>query len=171
VPERLTEHPDGKIFTSLPGPGQVSAASMLAESGDCRDACEGPGSIAALAGMCPVTKASGKHRVAGFRWACGKRFRRAMTTFAGNSRPASPRAARVCADAIGRGCDHPARSARAGPRPDPGHLPPLAQRRPLRPRRARRRQAHSPGSQTSSRRHEVDTGGVYEEHLARSIKK
>jgi transposase len=70
VPGRLAEHPDGRIFTSLPRPGQVSAASMLAEWGDCRDACNGPDSVAALAGICPVTKASGKHHVAGFRWAC-----------------------------------------------------------------------------------------------------
>jgi hypothetical protein len=41
------------------------------------------------------------------RWACNKRFRRAMSTFADNSRHARPRAARVYADAIGRGCDHP----------------------------------------------------------------
>jgi transposase len=107
VSDRLAEHPDGKIFTSLPRSGKVSAASMLAEWGDCRDAYEGPDSVAALAGMCPVTKASGKHRVVGFRWACNKRFRRAMTTFADNSRHASPWAARVYADAIGRGCDHP----------------------------------------------------------------
>jgi transposase len=107
VSARLDEHPDGEIFTSLPRSGQVSAASMLAEWGDCRDAYEGPGAVAALAGMCPVTKASGKHKVVGFRWACNKRFRKAMTMFADNSRQASARAAAIYADAIDRGCDHP----------------------------------------------------------------
>ena len=107
VSARLDEHPDGEVFTSLPRSGQVSAASMLAEWGDCREAYEGPDAVAALAGMCPVTKASGKHKVVGFRWACNKRFRKAMTMFADNSRHASPWAAAIYAGAIGRGCDHP----------------------------------------------------------------
>ena len=107
VTARLGEHPDGKIFTSLPGSGQVSAAQMLAERGDCRQACDGPDSVAALAGVTPVTKASGKHRSVSFRWACSKRFRKAITTFAGNSRHASPRAAQIYAQARASGKDHP----------------------------------------------------------------
>ena len=35
----------------------------------------------------PVTKESGKHRAVHFRWACNKRFRKAMTTFADNTCP------------------------------------------------------------------------------------
>ena len=104
---RLGEHPDGKIFTSLPRPGQVNAAQMPAERGDCRQACAGPDSVAALGGVTPVTKQSGKHRGVSFRWACSKRFRRALTTFAGNSRHGSPRAARICSDARAAGKDHP----------------------------------------------------------------
>ena len=75
VAARLGEHPDGKIFTSLPRSGQINAAQMLAEWGDCRQAYETPDSIAALAGCTPVTKASGKHKAVHFRWACNKRFR------------------------------------------------------------------------------------------------
>ena len=59
---RLGEHPDGEIFTSLPRSGQVNAAQMLAEWGDCRQAYDGPDAVAALAGCTPVTKQSGKHR-------------------------------------------------------------------------------------------------------------
>ena len=80
---------------------------MLAEWGDARQAYDGPDAVAALAGATPVTKASGKHRAVHFRWACNKRFRRAMTTFADNSRHASPWAAKVYADARARGHDHP----------------------------------------------------------------
>jgi len=40
------------------------------------------------AGCTPVTKESGKHRSVHFRWACNKRFRVAVTTFADNSRHA-----------------------------------------------------------------------------------
>jgi transposase len=104
---RLGEHPDGEIFTSLPRSGQINAAQMLAEWGDCRQAYDGPDSVAALAGCTPVTKESGKHRAVHFRWACNKRFRQAMTTFAGNSRHASPWAAKIYNDARAAGKDHP----------------------------------------------------------------
>jgi transposase len=103
----LGEHPDGKIFASLPRSGQVNAAQMLAEWGDCRPAYAGPDSVAALAGVTPVTRESGKHRAVSFRWACNKRFRKAMTTFADNSRHASPWAAKVYDDARAAGKDHP----------------------------------------------------------------
>lgn len=73
VVARLAEHPDGAIFTFLPRSGRINAAQILAEWGDCRAAYAGPDSVAALAGMCPVTKASGRHRAVGFRWACNAR--------------------------------------------------------------------------------------------------
>jgi transposase len=95
VAARLGEHPDGEIFTSLPRSGQVNAAQMLAEWGDCRQAYASPDSVAALAGCTPVTKASGKHQAVHFRWACNKRFRKAITTFADNSRHSSPWAATI----------------------------------------------------------------------------
>ena len=107
VAAHLGEHPDGAIFTSLPRSGQVNAAQVLAEWGDCRQAYDGPDSVAALAGVTPVTRQSGKHRDVHFRWACNKRFRKAMTTFADNSRHASPWAAKIYNDARAAGKDHP----------------------------------------------------------------
>jgi transposase len=86
----LGEHPDGQIFTSLPRSGQINAAQMLAEWGDARQAYDHPDAVAALAGVTPVTSQSGKHRSVYFRWACNKRFRKAITIFADNSRHASP---------------------------------------------------------------------------------
>lgn len=62
IRRRLEHHPDGKIFTSLPRSGVVNAAQMLAGWGDCRDAYDSPDAVAALAGLSPVTKESGKHR-------------------------------------------------------------------------------------------------------------
>ena len=107
VSARLGEHPDGEIFASLPRSGRINAAQMLAEWGDCREAYDSPDAVAALAGATPVTKKSGKHEAVHFRWACNKRFRKAITTFADNSRHASPWAADVYQRAIARGCDHP----------------------------------------------------------------
>jgi transposase len=103
----LGEHPDGEIFTSLPRSGQINAAQILAEWGDARQAYESPDSVAALAGCTPITKESGKHRAVHFRWACNKRFRVALTTFADNSRHASPWAAKIYNQARKAGKDHP----------------------------------------------------------------
>lgn len=104
---RLGEHPDAEIFTSLPRSGQINAAQVLAEWGDSRAAYDGPDAVAALAGATPVTKASGKQHAVHFRWACNKRFRRALTTFADNSRHQSPWAADIYTRARARGHDHP----------------------------------------------------------------
>lgn len=106
IEQALGQHPDGHVFTSLPRAGRVNAAQILAEWGDCRDAYTSAEAVAALAGITPVTKRSGKHESVTFRWACNKRFRRAVTTFADNSRRASPWAADVYERARKRGCDH-----------------------------------------------------------------
>jgi len=107
IESQLDEHPDGKIFTSLPRSGRINAAQMLAEWGDCREAYDSSDAIAALAGVCPVTKQSGKYRSVTFHWACNKRLRNAITIFADNSRHSSPWAARIYNQALARGHDHP----------------------------------------------------------------
>jgi transposase len=93
VVSHLGEYSDGPIFTSLPRSGQINAAQVLAERGDVREAYDSPDAVAALAGITPITQQSGKHKAVHFRWACNKRFRRAITTYADNSRHASPWAA------------------------------------------------------------------------------
>jgi transposase len=107
VVAHLGEHPDATIFTSLPRSGQINAAQVLAEWGDSRQAYDGPDAVAALAGQTPVTTQSGKHRAVHFRWACNKRFRKAITCFADNSRHTSPWAAKIYTNALARGHDHP----------------------------------------------------------------
>src|SRR5690606_5626197 len=104
---RLGEHPDAEVFTSLPRSGQINAAQVLAEWGDSRAAYDGPDAVAALAGVTRVTKSSGKQHAVHFRWACNKRFRRALTTFADNSRHQSTWAADIYNRARARGHDHP----------------------------------------------------------------
>ena len=103
----LGEHPDAEVFTSLPRSGQINAAQVLAEWGDSRAAYDSPDAIAALAGVTPVTKASGRQHAVHFRWACNKRFRRAITTFADNSRHSSRWATHIYTQARARGHDHP----------------------------------------------------------------
>jgi transposase len=102
----LADHPDGALIQSLPRSGTVNAAQILAELGDDRTRFLTPEQLAAEAGVAPVTRASGKHRAVVFRWACNKRLRQAVTTFADNSRHASPWARAVYTQARARGCEH-----------------------------------------------------------------
>ncbi len=106
VAAHLAEHPDGQVFTSLPRAGIVNAAQIRAELAE-HDAYTGPDAIAALGGLVPVTRASGKHHAVSFRWACNKRLRVALTTFADNSRHSSPWAAGIYRRARASGKDHP----------------------------------------------------------------
>ena len=106
--ERLDAHADAHIFTSLPKAGHgVRAALLLTEIGDVRARFPDEESLAALAGVAPVTKASGKLHTVGFRWAADKKLRNALIDFADDSRHASPWAAKVYNDAIARGKRHP----------------------------------------------------------------
>jgi transposase len=100
-------HADGPILMSFPRAGRINAAQMLAELGNERQRFTSYEHLAAEAGVAPVTQASGKYRAVTFRWACNKRLRRALTTFADNSRHASHWAAHVYQQARARGCDHP----------------------------------------------------------------
>lgn len=99
--------PDGQLVMSLPRAGRINAAQILAELGDVRERFQTEEQLAAEAGVCPVTYESGKSRGVGFRWACNHRLRRAITTWADNSRHASPWAADIYARARARGCHHP----------------------------------------------------------------
>jgi transposase len=106
VVAHLQEHPDGEIFSSFPRAGRINAAQIRAELAE-PGAYAGPEAIAALAGLVPVTRASGRHHSVSFRWACNKRLRVAITTFADNSRHASPWAADIYRRARATGKDHP----------------------------------------------------------------
>jgi transposase len=103
----LDDHPDGAIFKSFPRAGEVNAAQLLAEIGDVRERFQTDDVLAMEAGVVPVTKRSGKALSVGFRWACNKRLRRALTGWADNSRRASPWAENLYRRARGRGADHP----------------------------------------------------------------
>lgn len=107
IEHAVAELPDGKIVMSFPRTGRVCAAQILAELGDVRERFQTEDQLAAEAGLAPVTYASGKSRGVGWRWACNKRLRAAITCFADNSRHQSPWAADVYKRARARGCDHP----------------------------------------------------------------
>lgn len=103
----VAELPDGRIVMSFPRTGQICAAQILAELGDDRARFLTADQLAAEAGLAPVTYQSGKSRGVGFRWACNRRLRSALTCFADNSRHASAWAANIYNRARARGCRHP----------------------------------------------------------------
>lgn len=106
--ERLDAHADAHIFTTLPKAGHgVRAAALLAEIGDVRARFPDEESLAALAGVAPLTRASGKYHAVGFRWAADKKLRNALIDFADDSRHVSPWAAKIYNDAIARNKRHP----------------------------------------------------------------
>jgi len=97
----------GKVVMSFPRTGKLNAAQIFAELGDVPQRFQTEEQLAAEAGVTPVTYESGKSRGVGFRWACNHRLRRAITTWADNSRHASAWAADIYKRARARGCDHP----------------------------------------------------------------
>jgi transposase len=105
----VREHPDGEIFLSLfKSPSSViTAATLLAEIGDCRARYPTREALAGDAGQAAVAVESGKRKVACFRWACNKRLRDAFDTLADSTRQWHPWAADHYASARARGHDHP----------------------------------------------------------------
>lgn len=107
IEHAVAELPDGRVIMSFPRAGRINAAQIIAEIGDVRERFRSEDQLAAEAGVCPVTRQSGKSRGVSFRWACNHRLRAAITCFAGNSRHSSQWAADIYKRARIRGCDHP----------------------------------------------------------------
>jgi hypothetical protein len=84
----------------------LTAASLVAEIGECRERYPTNGALAADAGMSPVAVESGKRKVASFRRACDKRLRKALATLAESTRHHHPWAKDIYRRARERGCDH-----------------------------------------------------------------
>src|SRR5450755_1760859 len=105
----VREHPDGEIFLSLfKSPNStITAATLLAEIGDCRARYPTRDALASDAGQAAVAIESGKRKAACFRWACNKRLRQAFVTLADSTRRHNPWAQDLYASARGRGHDHP----------------------------------------------------------------
>ncbi len=103
----LLGHAKAGLLASMPRIGEVNLAQLVAEVGPVLDRVDTAEQAIAECGAAPVTRASGKTRTVGFRWAVNRRARTALHAFADNSRHASPWAARLYADARRRGKHHP----------------------------------------------------------------
>jgi len=107
IEHMVADLPDGQIVMSFPRAGKICAAQILAELGSVRERFHTEDQLASEAGIAPVTYQSGKSRGVGWRWACNKRLRAAITCFADNSRHQSPWATDIYKRARARGCNHP----------------------------------------------------------------
>jgi transposase len=108
IRHQLMTHPDGQTFRSLfiANDSWLSAATMLAEIGDCRERYPTYRALAADAGQAPVAIESGKSKRAQFRWACDHRLRDAFDKLADASRRHNPWAADLYSRARARGAGH-----------------------------------------------------------------
>jgi len=77
------QHPQAGLFGSLPRVGDFLAPALLAKLGDDPQRFASPAAVQAIAGTCPITQRSGKHRAVLFRHACDREFRYIATLWAG----------------------------------------------------------------------------------------
>jgi len=103
----LAAHPKAALLATLPRVATVSLAQLIAEIGPLLERCDNPEQVAAMCGAAPVTRASGKSRTVGFRYAANKPARVAITGFADNSRHSSAWAGDSYRRARARGARHP----------------------------------------------------------------
>jgi transposase len=109
IAHAVRSHADGEVFLPLfkDPKSVITAARLVAEIGDDRSRYPSAEVLAADAGMAPVARESGKRKVAGFRWACDKRLRDAVSCLADSTRHHHPWARSVYLGARSRGLDHP----------------------------------------------------------------
>ncbi|WP_334144049.1 IS110 family transposase [Rhabdothermincola sp.] len=103
----LLEHSKAPLLAPLPRIGEINLAQVIGEVGPILTRALDVDHACAEVGATPVTKESGKGRAVNFRWAVNTRARKALFTFADNSRHASPWAAKLYNDARARGKRHP----------------------------------------------------------------
>ena len=99
-------HPDAEILRSLPGLGVVLGARILAEFGDDPDRYADPKARKNYAGTSPITKASGRSKVALARFARNRRLADALEMWAFCSLSCSPGARRYYDAHRGKGQTH-----------------------------------------------------------------
>jgi transposase len=103
----VVDHPKTSLLEALPRIGKVNLAQVLAEVGPILERSVSCQQATAEVGGSPVTKESGKGRGVYFRWAANPRARKALGTFADNSRHSSAWAERLYRSARAKGKRHP----------------------------------------------------------------
>ncbi len=100
-------HPKSAVLATLPRVGRINLAQIIGEVGPILDSAIDVDHACAQVGASPVTRESGKQRHVSFRWTANTRARKALITFADNSRHDCPWAADRYAAARSRNKRHP----------------------------------------------------------------
>lgn len=82
IEKSTTEHPDARIFRTLPGAGQAISARLLGFFGSDRDKYESSAALQKHSGVAPITKQSGKMHFVHRRYACNKFWRQTFVEWA-----------------------------------------------------------------------------------------
>jgi Transposase IS116/IS110/IS902 family len=106
VEEHFGRHPDAEIYRSQPGMGAVLGARVLAESGDDPRRYRDGKARRNYAGTSPVTRASGKKKVAAARFVHNDRLADALNAQAFAALNASPGARAFYDHLRARGIEH-----------------------------------------------------------------
>jgi len=88
--ELFGQHPDARLYRSLPGAGPALGPRLLAAMGTCRDRYQSAAEIQCYAGIAPVLQRSGQRQVVHFRRGCPKFLRQTFHEWAGHSIAFSP---------------------------------------------------------------------------------
>lgn len=89
IEELVVTIPAIQPILSLPRIGKINAAQLIAEIGEDPARFASFEHLTSIAGVVPVTRASGKSRAVVYRFGCNKRLRKALATWADNSRKES----------------------------------------------------------------------------------
>ena len=85
IAKLVADHPDGALFRSLPGAGDVLTPRLMVAFGTQRDRYQSAYEMQCYSGIAPVTEASGNSQWVHFRFICPKFLRQTFHEFAGCS--------------------------------------------------------------------------------------
>lgn len=85
IAELVAAHPDGALFASLPGAGEVLVPRLIVAFGTRRERYQSALEMQCYSGIAPVREASGKSEWVHCRFACPRFLRQTFHEFAGHS--------------------------------------------------------------------------------------
>ncbi len=85
IAQLVADHPEGSLFASLPGAGEVLVPRLIVAFGTRRERFDSAYQLQCLSGIAPVTESSGNNHWVHFRRACPKFLRQTFHEFAAHS--------------------------------------------------------------------------------------
>lgn len=108
IAELAPQHPDYKLFSTLPGAGPSLAPRLLVAFGEQRDRYKSAAEVQKYSGIAPVTERSGKKSWVHWRWQCPTFQRQTFVEWAGQTVNKSYWAGAYYRQQRDKGCAHQA---------------------------------------------------------------